>query len=125
MHTSQNAPESVVQRQLEAYNSKDLETLLDVYAEDARQFEHPSTLIATGRDQLRGRFAERFREPNLHAKLNKRIVMDNIVIDHETITRTFPEGPGTSELTAIYEVLDGRISRAWFIRGRTELAGKQ
>lgn len=108
---------SVVQRQLDAYNAHDLEALLETYAEDAQQFEHPAKLLASGIAQLRERFAIRFAEPNLHAQLLNRIVMGNIIIDHELVTRTFPEGPGTIELVATYEVLNGKIAKAWFITG--------
>ena len=67
-------PEAVVQRQLDAFNARDVDALLAVYAEDAQMFEHPATLLATGSAALRGRFTNRFREPNLHAALMRRIV---------------------------------------------------
>lgn len=108
---------SVVQRQLDAYNAHNLEALLETYAEDAQQFEHPAKLLASGIAQLRERFTARFAEPNLHAQLLNRIVIGNTVIDHELVTRTFPEGPGTIELVATYEVLNGKIAKAWFIAG--------
>lgn len=111
------SPESVVQRQLDAYNARDVGTLLEIYADDAEHFEFPSTLLARGSDQIRARFLARFQEPNLHARLNHRTVIGDRVIDHETITRTFPEGPGRLELLAIYEVHAGRIARAWFLAG--------
>lgn len=114
---SDTDPESVVQRQLDAYNAHDLEALLATYAEDAQQFEYPGKLLVSGRDQLRERFTIRFAEPNLRAKLINRIVMGHTVIDHELITRTFPEGPGALEIVAIYEVKDGEIAKASFITG--------
>lgn len=116
------SPAAVVQRQLEAYNARDLEALLAVYAPDARQYEHPDRLLATGTEEMRARFAVRFAEPNLHATLLQRIVLDSLVIDHERITRTFPEGPGSIEMVATYEVRDGRITRAWFASGVRRLA---
>jgi hypothetical protein len=114
---SPSDPEAVVQRQLDAYNARDIEALVATYAEDAQQFEHPSKLLASGAAQLRERFAVRFEEPNLHATLVRRIVMGQVVIDQEKVTRTFPEGAGTIELIAIYEVKKGRIAKAWFISG--------
>jgi len=114
---SPSDPEAVVQRQLDAYNACDIETLVATYAGDAQQFEHPSKLLASGSAELRERFAARFKEPNLHAALINRIVMGSVVIDQEKVTRTFPEGTGTIELIAIYEVQNGRIAKAWFISG--------
>jgi hypothetical protein len=110
-------PEAVVQRQLDAYNARDVAALLAAYADDAQSFEHPAKLLASGSVQLGERFRVRFQEPNLHATLVKRIVMRNIVVDHEKVTRTFPEGPGMLELLMIYDVQNGRIAKAWSIVG--------
>ncbi len=112
-----NDPEAVVQRQLEAYNARDVEALLATYAEDAQMFEHPDKLLASGAAELRKRFEARFQEPNLHATLLGRTVVGHTVADHEEVSRTFPEGPGRIRLLMIYEVLGGRISRAWSIVG--------
>ena len=117
MSSNADRPEAVVQRQLDAYNARDLDALMATYAEDAEQFEHPATLLASGAAKIRERSAMRFTEPNLHAQLIKRMVMGNLVIDQEKVTRTFPEGLGTLELVAIYEVRNGRIAKAWFIPG--------
>jgi hypothetical protein len=126
-----NAPAAVVQRQLDAYNASDVDALLATYAADARQFEHPDKLIATGHAEMRPRFLARFEEPNLHARLLHRIVAGATVIvagatviDHELITRTFPEGPGTLELVAIYEIHAGLIAEARFITGTKTLAAR-
>jgi hypothetical protein len=117
MTSTADAPEAVVQRQLDAYNARDVAALLAIYADDAEMFEHPSKLLARGSAGLGERFQARFQEPNLHAQLLKRIVMGDWVIDHERVTRTFPEGPGTVELVMIYEVKAGKIARAWVIAG--------
>lgn len=109
-----DTPESVVQRQLEAYNARDLEAWAGTYAEGARQFEHPGTLLASGRDAIRNRMAERFRDERLHARLVKRAVMGEVVVDQEVVTRTFPDGPGRADLVAVYVVRDGFIQSASF-----------
>ena len=77
------SPEAAVQRQLDAYNARDIDALLAIYADDAQMFEHPDTLIASGAAAMRERFTSRFQEPNLHAALLKRMVMGHIVVDHE------------------------------------------
>ena len=113
--------EAVVQSQLDAYNAHDLDALMATYADDAQQFEHPDKLLASGAVQIRERFATRFKEPNLHAHLVKRIVVGSVVIDQEVVTRTFPEGVGQLELVAIYEVKNDKIAKAWFIIGAKTL----
>ena len=55
---------------------------------------------------------QRLQEPNLHARLMQRVVMGNMVIDHELVTRSFPEGSGTVEMVCIYEVREGKIRTA-------------
>ncbi len=110
--TAHDSPSAVVQRQLDAYNARDVDALLATYAADARQFEHPGKLVANGAHEMRQRMAQRFAEPNPHARLMQRVVMGNIVIDHEEVTRSFAEGTGTVEMVAIYEVVDGKIASA-------------
>jgi hypothetical protein len=114
---------TIAQRQLDAYNLRDIDALMGVYHPEAKQFEFPTTLLASGAEGIRKRFLIRFAEPNLHARLRQRIVRGNFVVDHETVTRTFPEGPGEVELTAIYEVRDGCIYNAWFIPGEKTVMG--
>jgi uncharacterized protein (TIGR02246 family) len=110
-------PEAVVQRQLDAYNARDIERFIESWAPDAQYSEHPASLLASGREAIRARHVERFREPNLHGKLVKRMVMGNKVVDQESVTRTFPEGTGNIEVIAIYEIDNGLIAKAWFIMG--------
>ncbi|MEK8051235.1 nuclear transport factor 2 family protein [Ideonella sp. DXS22W] len=116
------SPEVVIQRQLDAYNSKNLEGWLSTYAPDARQYELGGKLLAEGHDQIKARTAPRFSEPNLHAKLLRREVMGNVVVDHEDVTRTFPEGPGHIELICVYVVEQGLIQSASFAFGPQVLA---
>ncbi|MGY4830192.1 nuclear transport factor 2 family protein [Sphaerotilaceae bacterium SBD11-9] len=119
--TLDHSPEAVVQRQLDAYNARDLGAWLATYAEDAQQFEYPAKLLTTGHAEIAARTGPRFKEPNLHARLLQRAVMGHMVIDHEHVTRTFPEGPGRIELVCIYEVLHGRIQTASFKFGEKTL----
>jgi hypothetical protein len=113
--------ECVVQRQLDAYNARDIEALMTTYSEGIEMFEHPSKLLASGAAQVRERQTARLSEPNLQATLVNRMVMGNVVIDQEVVTRTFPEGPGRIDLIAIYEVQGERIRKAWFLFGPKKL----
>ena len=112
-----SSPEAVVQCQLDAYNARDLDRWLATYAPDATQYEHPATLLATGRAEIRARMQARFSEPSLHARLISRSAMGKVVVDHEVVTRSFPAGPGTVELVCIYSVERGLIQSASFAPG--------
>lgn len=111
-----------VREQLDAYNARDLDRFMTCWAEDCRYYAFPDTLLADGAEQIRARHLERFREPNLHGRLLQRMVMGNMVVDREVVTRRFPEGPGEVDVLAIYEVEAGRIARAWFKLGAPRLA---
>lgn len=113
-------PRALVQRQLEAYNAKDLEAWLSTYAPDAEQFNLHGERLAQGHDALRERIVMRFQEPDLHARLISRTVIGNVVVDAEEVTRNFPEGLGTIEMLCIYEVVDGRIAKASFALGKKQ-----
>lgn len=108
---------AVVQRQLEAYNRKDVDAWLATYASDAEQFVLHGVRLARGHDGLRARIIARFAEPDLHAELISRTALGAVVVDRERVTRTFPEGKGSMDMLCIYEVAQGRIVKASFVLG--------
>ena len=116
-----STPEQVVQRQLDAYNAKNLDAWLATYAPDATQYEHPGRLLARGHVEMRARTGPRFTEPHLHARLIHRSVVANVVVDHEEVTRRFAEGDGRIELLCIYVVELGLIQTASFVFGPQRL----
>lgn len=111
------AAEAVIAGQLAAYNARDIEAFMAFWHEGAEIFEHPSTLLAAGAAEIRARHLVRFREPDLHGELIARMSVGNLVVDREIVTRNFPEGLGTIDVIAIYEVEGGKIARAWFKMG--------
>ncbi|NHQ85028.1 SnoaL-like domain-containing protein [Iodobacter sp. HSC-16F04] len=111
------SPADVIQRQLDAYNAKDVDAWLATYAADAQQFALHGGLLAAGHAAIRSRVLIRFAEPDLHAELLQRTVMGPVVVDYERITRNFPEGKGTVEMLCVYEVADGLIQKASFAFG--------
>ena len=110
--------EQVVQQQLDAYNERNLDAWLATYKTDAEQYLLHGGLLAAGHESIRKRMAERFEDPALHAELVSRTVMDKIVIDHEFVTRTFPDGLASIEMLCIYEVHAGLIVKATFAIGQ-------
>lgn len=108
------AAQQIVQTQLDAYNSKDVAAWLATYADDAAQYSLEGEIIARDKAQMAANMVSRFAEPDLHATLLSRHSYDNVVIDHERVTRNFPEGPGTIEMLCIYLIEQGLIARASF-----------
>ena len=116
------ASEEVVQAQLEAYNLRDLDAWLNTYSEDAEQFTLHAGELAKGHEAIRQRMEDRFKDTKLHAQLIHRIAMENVVVDHELVTRTFHDGPGTVEMVCVYEVSAGKINKATFAIGQARPA---
>lgn len=106
-------PEQLVQRQVEAYNARDLERFAATYAEDVQIYRMPSREASlSGRTALAEYYgANRFQNPALRADIVNRIVIGNKVIDHERV-RGIREQP--VEVVAVYEVSGGLIRTVWF-----------
>jgi uncharacterized protein (TIGR02246 family) len=107
-------PEDVVDTQFKAYNANDAEALAATFAEDAHLFQHPSTLMMSGRAQIAARYQALFEMARPQAKLVNRIAMGDLVIDHETVTTFGEPGPAKAEAVAIYQVRNGLVANAWF-----------
>ncbi len=112
-----------VQMQREAYNARDIDAFMAWWAHDCQYYVFPDQLVASNAEEIRERHVERFKEPNLHGKLLHRTVMGETVVDHETVTRSFPDGPGELDVICIYEVVDGKIAKAWFKTSTPRLYG--
>lgn len=108
--------EAAVQRQLDAYNARDLERFLAEFSPQVRVFRPPAVAPAIeGIDALRAFYAsERFNRPALHAELLGRMVIGNKVVDHERISgvRDVP-----FEMVVVYQVVEGRIATLWTFDG--------
>ncbi len=121
MNTLSRDVANPVRRQLDAYNARDIDAFMQWWSDDCQYYAFPSTLLANGIAEIRARHIERFKEPDLFGKLLTRVVVGNMVVDHETVQRTFPEGLGEVDVIAIYEIEGGKISKAWFKQGERRL----
>ena len=109
-------PEAVVQRQLDAYNARDLARFVREYTEDVVVYRMPDpTPVIVGRDALAAYYREnRFNLPGLHATLVKRMVVGNKVIDQEHIVGV---GDAPIDAAVVFEVTDRGIAKVWMFRG--------
>jgi imidazolonepropionase-like amidohydrolase len=109
------SPADLAQIQLNAYNTRQLEPFLAVYADDVGVYEFPDKLLFSGKQVMRQRYAELFqRSPKLHARLISRAVRGRYVVDHERVSGL--RGEDVVWAVAIYEVRGDRISKVWFVR---------
>jgi hypothetical protein len=106
-------PVDPVQRQLDAYNARDLARFVAEYTDDVKVFRPPAAEpILSGKPAFSAHYAKhRFSLANLHAELVGRMVSGNTVVDHERITGL---EQGEMEAIAVYRVSGDRISAVWF-----------
>ena len=105
--------EAPVQRQLEAYNARDLARFVAEYSDGVRVYRAPSgTPVLEGKTAFATHYAaHRFNLPDLHADVLSRMVVGNKVIDHERVHGVRDE---PFDAAVVYDVIDGLIRAVWF-----------
>lgn len=107
------SPEFIVNKQLEAYNSRNIDAFVDTYSKDIKICNFPNILGTEGNDNLRASYASYFENtPNLNATIINRIIIGNKVIDKEKVTAN----EHTFYAIAIYEVENDKIVKVTFIK---------
>ncbi len=107
-------PLSLVQKQLIAYNARNIDAFLEPYADDVEIYDFPNKLLSKGKEAMRKDYAFFNTVPELHCEIKQRIIQGNIVIDKESVT-----GFGSSkplEATAIYHIEGNKIKRVYFMQ---------
>ncbi len=106
-------PEVIVNKQLEAYNKRDIDEFAKTYSKDVKLYLLPDNLTTDGNASLKKRYETMFNSvPDLNAEIMNRIVLGNKVIDKEKVTINGQ----IYYAIAIYEVTDGLISKVTFIQ---------
>jgi imidazolonepropionase-like amidohydrolase len=107
----QETPEMLIQRQLNAYNARNLEAFLDTYADDVKLYDFPDSLIGSGKEKMKAMYGDFFKTAaNLHCEIVDRIKLGNTIIDHERVRFN----DKVINAVAIYEVSGGKIVRVTF-----------
>jgi len=112
MHAVVLTPLQLAQRQLDAYNARDLDRFLANFSEDVRLYRMPALEpVLMGKKEF-GEFyaSRRFNGPVLHAELISRTVLGNKVFNCERM-RGLREHP--IERIAVFEVHEGLIRTVW------------
>ena len=105
-----------VERQVEAYNRRDVEAFVSCYAADVVVEDATGTVVMRGHDAMRATYGELFRaSPDLRAEIATRIRVGEYVIDEERITGRLGS---TDEIrvVAVYHVANDVIDRIRLIR---------
>ena len=112
--------EKAAQGQLDAYNAHDLGGFLSWYADDVQGIDHDTgEVLFASKAEMVPRYEERFRDAALHCALVNRMVLRDVVVDHEKITAS----SGQREAIVIYDVNpNGLIGRVRFSLGQKTVA---
>lgn len=109
-----DSPIDLVERQLKAYNAKNIDAFLEPYADDVELYEFPDKMVSKGKDAMRKDYEGMFKNiANLHCDIVGRIVQGNIIIDKESISGM---GKNKFEATAIYHIEKNKIKKVYFIQ---------
>ncbi|MEC4114359.1 nuclear transport factor 2 family protein [Myroides pelagicus] len=113
-----NTAEKIVQKQLDAYNQRNLADFLSLYTADIKIYNFGEEVpFIDGLQDLENIYNTVFEQsPNLHAVIKNRIVFDNKVIDQEEVSGRM--GMDKVIVVVIYEVEYNLISKVTFIRKR-------
>lgn len=108
--------EKIVQRQVIAYNNRDLEQFCSCFSEDIQLFNYQEEIpTLVGKKALIESYKDVFENsPELDAKIINRIVFDNKVIDHEQVTGR--KGIPFIDVVVIYELKDDLINKVTYIK---------
>lgn len=105
-------PVALVQRQLNAYNFRNIDAFLEPYADDVEIYVFPSQLEYKGKEEMRKTYSRMFDiTPDLHCELVGRIVQGNVVIDKERVR--FKDK--SIEAVAVYHIENNKIKKVYFI----------
>ena len=107
-------PRAIADRQLAAYNARDLDAFAALFAPDAVLTDLPSgAVVAAGAAAIRDFYRARFATPGLRARVHAKIDLADWAADRETV---YGIAGGPVDILALYEVKDGLIRRVFFIR---------
>lgn len=106
---------AIANAQLVAYNARDMKGYLALFHDDAMLINLPDqAVIAEGLEAIRAMYEIRFATPSLYCEVTHRAELGHVAIDHETV---YTEGNPPLNVLAMYEVVDHKIKRIFFIRG--------
>jgi hypothetical protein len=107
-------PVEVVERQLIAFNTKDLTGFLATFSEDVCVYEMPHAKpVLVGKLAFKAAYSKPLSNPTLRAEIVSRIQVGNKIVDHERVHGYKPE---PYDVVAVYEVDQELIRAMWFFK---------
>lgn len=111
---SDTLPLRVAEKQIEAFNRRDLNAVMVLWADDATVSEFPTGKVLWTKEALRDRFATILKSPGVPVvRVVPRVVNGVFVVDNEVW-----DGLPNARNSAVwmYEIRGGLIRRGWTVR---------
>jgi uncharacterized protein (TIGR02246 family) len=107
----------VIDRQVAAYNRRDIQGFVACYAPDAKVMQPDGSTLASGRDQICSVYGGLFENsPNLRTEIRNRIEVGSVVIDEEFVTGfVLPGRRAELHAAVVYHVANGLIQGAQLV----------
>jgi hypothetical protein len=108
-------------KQLLAYNNKDIDEFLRPFSDSVKVREYPNTMLYVGKSEMRKRYEKLFAiHPKLKCEIANRIVFGNKVIDLEKLTGFdksggFPDN-WVMDVLVVYTITNDLISEVCFVK---------
>ena len=111
---------AVIEQVIAAYNARNIDAFIKMYDENVEFYTFPNELMFTGKEKLIARYGIMFKKLKcIKSSPIKRIVLGNIVIDHE-LSETCSQDPKVvdkrSEFVTSYKIENGKITKVLFFR---------
>jgi len=112
------SPEAIVQKQVETFNSGNLDAFVSCYTNNVLVQNFPNDTLYVGNSKMKTSYKKYLtNNPDTKVKVTNRIVIGNTVIDEELATVS---GKNHQQV-AIYEVTNGRIGSMTFIHKKSPI----
>jgi len=114
MAVAQTDRSRLVDEMVEAYNARDVNRMLNYFADDAVVVDAEGAVLDSGKSALRHTFEEVFAaNPQLHADVPTSIEVGNWVCIHSVVDdwANADGSRGRMEWVELYQVIDAKITR--------------
>ena len=115
---AEESPEAIVQKQVETFNSGDLDAFVSCYTDNVLVQNFPNDTLYVGNSKMKTSYKKYLtNNPDTKVKVTNRIVIGNTVIVEELATVS---GKNHQQV-AIYEVTNGKINSMTFIQRKSPI----
>ena len=113
LNTSQQRALEIIEKQALAYNAHDVDLYMTTMSDSIEIFRLPGQkLDLKGKDSVRAAYGFLKTSPDLYCRIVNRIVVDNMIVDHEEVYFQGEKKPYYG--IAIYYVEKGKIRKIFF-----------